>query len=473
MAKTVADVLKLKKDKDVKMVDFRFSDLPGQWQHFTIPAHRLDADMFESGIGFDGSSIRGFQEIHESDMLLKLDPDSAFIDPIFEVPTLVMICDVYDPVTLQPYSRDPRYVAKKAEAYLKQTGLATTSFWGPECEFFLFNDVRYGGSTNSSFYHIDSQEGWWNSGSDKGPNFGGQIPPKRGYFPVPPMDTMQDVRSRIVMALEESGIEVELHHHEVATAGQSEIGMRFDSLTKMADKTLLFKYIIKNVARKNGLTATFMPKPLFGDNGSGMHVHSSLWKGEVNTFYDESGYAGLSDLAKYYIGGLIKHSSALLAMTSPTTNSFRRLVPGFEAPVNLAYSQRNRSAICRIPVYSKSPKAKRVEFRAPDSSSNPYLCFAALLMAGLDGIQNRIDPGEPADKDLYELPPAEAKLIKQVPGSLDAVLAALEADHDFLLKGDVFTTDLLEAYIGYKRSAELDPVRMRPHPYEFTLYYDI
>ncbi|MCE1253989.1 MAG: type I glutamate--ammonia ligase [Anaerolineae bacterium] len=473
MAKTASDVLKLAKDKDIKMVDLRFTDLPGQWQHFTIPAHRLDADFFESGIGFDGSSIRGFQEIHESDMLLKADPDSAFIDPVFEVTTLVMICDVYDPITLQPYSRDPRYVAHKAEAYLKQTGLATTSFWGPENEFFLFNDVRYGGGTNSSFYYIDSQEGWWNSGSDKGPNFGGQIPPKRGYFPVPPMDTLQDVRSRIVMALEDAGISTELHHHEVATAGQSEIGMRFDTLVKMADKVLLFKYIVKNVARKANLTATFMPKPLFGDNGSGMHTHQSLWKGDVNCFYDESGYAGLSDMAKYYIGGLLKHAPALLALAAPTTNSFRRLVPGFEAPVNLAYSQRNRSAVCRIPVYSKSPKAKRVEFRAPDSTANPYLCFAALLMAGLDGIQNRIDPGEPADKDLYELPPAEAKLIKQVPGSLDAVLAALESDYEFLLKGDVFTTDLLEAYISYKRQTELDPIRMRPHPYEFTLYYDI
>jgi glutamine synthetase len=473
MATTATDVLKLAKDRDIKMVDLRFTDLPGQWQHFTIPAHRLDSDFFEDGIGFDGSSIRGFQEIHESDMLLMPDPNSAFIDPIFEVTTLVMICDVYDPITHQPYSRDPRYVAKKAEAYLKQTGLATTSYWGPECEFFLFNDVRYGGGTNSSFYYIDSQEGWWNSGSDKGPNFGGQIPPKRGYFPVPPTDSLQDVRSRIVMALENAGVEVELHHHEVATAGQSEIGIRFDTLTTMADKTLLFKYIVKNVARKCNLTATFMPKPLFGDNGSGMHTHQSLWKGDVNCFYDESGYAGLSDMAKYYIGGLLKHAPAILALASPTTNSYRRLVPGFEAPVNLAYSQRNRSAICRIPVYSKSPKAKRVEFRAPDSSSNPYLCFAALLMAGLDGVQNRIDPGEPSDKDLYELPPAEAKLIKQVPGSLDAVLAALENDYEFLLKGDVFTSDLLEAYIDYKRQTELDPIRMRPHPYEFTLYYDI
>ncbi|MHC1781515.1 MAG: type I glutamate--ammonia ligase [Anaerolineaceae bacterium] len=473
MTTAVDDVLKMAKEHNIQMVDLRFTDLPGQWQHFTIPAHRFDADFFKDGIGFDGSSIRGFQEIHESDMLLKPDPATAFIDPVFEVTTLVLVCDVFDPVTLQPYVRDPRYVARKAEAYLKQTGLATTSYFGPESEFFLFSDVRYGGGTNSSFYHIDSAEGWWNSGSDKGPNFGGQIPPKRGYFPVPPMDTLQDVRSKIVMALEGAGIEVELHHHEVATAGQSEIGIRFDTLTRMADKALLFKYIVKNIARKNNLTATFMPKPLFGDNGSGMHTHISLWKGDVNTFYDEAGYAGLSDSAKYFIGGLLKHSSALLGLCAPTTNSYRRLVPGFEAPVNLAYSQRNRSAIVRIPVYSKSPKAKRIEFRAPDSSSNPYLCFSALLMAGIDGIQNRIDPGEPSDKDLYELPPAEARLIKQVPGSLDLVLTALENDHEFLLKGDVFTSDMLESYISYKRQVEIDPIRMRPHPYEFTLYYDI
>ncbi|MEA4909318.1 MAG: type I glutamate--ammonia ligase [Anaerolineaceae bacterium] len=471
MAKSVADVLEMA--KTVTMADMRFTDLPGQWQHFTIPASRLDEEFFEGGIGFDGSSIRGFQEIHESDMLLMPDPDSAFIDPIYEIPTIVLVCDVADPVTRQPYSRDPRYVAKKAEAYLKQTGLATTSFWGPEAEFFLFNDVRYGGSTNSSFYSVDSVEGWWNSGDDSKQNFGGQIQPKRGYFPVPPMDTNQDVRSKIVMALEGVGIPVEVHHHEVATAGQSEIGMRFNTLTKMADNLMVFKYLVKNVARQNGLTATFMPKPLFGDNGSGMHTHQSLWKDDVNVFYDEAGYAGLSEMARYYIGGLLKHSSAILALAAPTTNSFRRLVPGFEAPVNLAYSQRNRSAICRIPVYSKSPQAKRVEFRAPDSSSNPYLCFSALLMAGLDGVQNRIDPGEPIDKDLYELPPSEAKLIKQVPGSLGDVLDALEKDCDFLLKGDVFTSDLLDAYISYKRTAELDPMRMRPHPYEFTLYYNI
>jgi glutamine synthetase len=456
----------------VDMVDFRFIDMPGTWQHFTIPAHRLDESLFEEGIGFDGSSIRGFKEIHESDMLLMLDSDSAFLDQVLGVPTLVIICDVYDPITLQPYNRDPRYVAKKAEAYLKQTGIAETSFWGPEAEFFIFNDVRYGGGTNSGFYHIDSQEGWWKSGEDLKPNLGAQISPKRGYFPVPPTDSLQDVRSKMVMALEKAGVEIELHHHEVATAGQAEIGMRFDTLTRMADKVMIYKYIIKNVARLNGLTATFMPKPLFGDNGSGMHVHQSLWSGSTNTFYDASGYASLSDTAKYYIGGLLKHAPALLAIVAPTTNSYRRLVPGFEAPVKLAYSQRNRSAICRIPTYTKSAKGKRIEFRAPDPSANPYLCFAALLMAGLDGIQNRIDPGQPADKDLYELPPEEAALIKEVPGSLPDVLAALEADHEFLLKGDVFTSDLIESYIAYKREFEVDPIRMRPHPHEFTLYFD-
>jgi glutamine synthetase len=470
MSKTVADVLKMA--KEVQMVDYRFTDLPGTWQHFSSPIHELSEETFEDGVGFDGSSIRGFQEIHESDMLLMPDPTTAFIDQVLEVSTLVLICDVYDPVTRQPYSRDPRYVARKAEAYLKQTGIADTSYWGPEAEFFLFNDVRYGGGTNSSFYYIDSNEGWWKSGEDLKPNLGAQIPPKRGYFPVPPTDTQQDVRSRIVLTLEAAGIPIEVHHHEVATAGQAEIDMRFDSLLRMADNVLLYKYIVKNVARLNGLTATFMPKPLFGDNGSGMHVHQSLWKSDKNVFFDEAGYAQLSESAHYYIGGLLKHAPALLALAAPTTNSYRRLVPGFEAPVNLAYSQRNRSAICRIPTYSKSPKAKRIEFRAPDPSCNPYLCFAALLMAGLDGIQNRIDPGEPVDKDLYGLPPEEASLIKQVPGSLDAVLAALENDYEFLLKGDVFTEDVLEAYLTYKRQVEIDPVRMRPHPYEFTLYFD-
>jgi len=468
MPTTPADVLKMA--ADVKIIDFKFIDLPGTWQHTSIPAVKLDADSFVEGIGFDGSSIRGFQEIHESDMLLMPDPTTAFIDPVLEVPTLSIICDVADPIARQPYSRDPRHIAHKAEAYLKQTGIADTSFWGPEAEFFIFNDVKYHQDTNSAYYEVDSQEGWWNSGMG---GRGGQIPPKRGYFPVPPTDTLQDIRSKMVLTLMDVGVPIEVHHHEVATAGQSEIGMRFATLTRMADNLLLYKYIIKNVARQNGLTATFMPKPLFGDNGSGMHCHQSLWNGGTNVFYNESGYAQLSDTAKYYIGGLLKHAAALLALCAPTTNSYRRLVPGFEAPVNLAYSQRNRSAICRIPVYSSSPKAKRVEFRAPDPTCNPYLAFSAMLMAGLDGIQNRIDPGDPMDKDLYELPPEELKLIKQVPGSLDDVLRALEADHEFLLRGDVFTMDLLEAYINYKRQVELNPVRMRPHPYEFVLYYDI
>ena len=471
MSKTVKDAVKM--GKEVQMVDLRFTDMPGVWQHFSIPARHLNEELFEEGIGFDGSSIRGFKEIHESDMLLMLDPATAFVDPMLQVPTLAIICDVYDPVTRQPYTRDPRYVARRAESYLQQTGIADISYWGPEAEFFLFGNVRYGSNTNEGFYHIDSPEGWWNTGNAACPNYGGQIPPKRGYFPCPPADTLQDVRSKIVMALESVGVPIEVHHHEVATAGQCEIDMRYGTLTRMADNIMIYKYMVKNVARQNGLTATFMPKPLFGDNGSGMHVHQSLWKGETNIFYDEAGYAQISETARYYIGGLLKHAPAILALAAPTTNSYRRLVPGFEAPVNLAYSQRNRSACCRIPVYSKSAKAKRIEFRPPDPSANPYLCFAALLMAGLDGVQNRIDPGEPADKDLYGLPPEEAKLIKQVPGSLGEVLEALEADHEFLLKGDVFSEDLIETWIAYKRENDLAPVRLRPHPHEFFLYYDV
>lgn len=470
MALTPQDVVKM--GATVKMVDFRFTDMPGSWQHFSIPARLLSEELFEDGLGFDGSSIRGFKEIHESDMLLMLDPTTAFMDEILEVPTLVVICDVFDPITRQPYTRDPRYVARKAEAYLKQTGIGETSYWGPEAEFFIFTDVRYGSGANNAFYFIDSNEGWWKSGEDLKPNLGAQIPPKRGYFPVPPADQLQDVRSKMVMALENAGIPIELHHHEVATAGQAEIDMRFDTMLKMADNVMIYKYIVKNVARSLGYTVTFMPKPLFGDNGSGMHVHQSIWNGATNIFYDEAGYGGLSETARFYIGGLLKHAPALLALAAPTTNSYRRLVPGFEAPVNLAYSQRNRSAVCRIPVYSKSPRSKRIEFRAPDPTANPYLCFAALLMAGLDGIQNRIDPGAPIDKDLYELPFEEARMIKKVPGSLDAVLRALEEDYEFLLKGDVFTTDLLEAYIDYKRENEVNPMQMRPHPHEFTLYYD-
>ena len=469
MAKTAADVIKM--GKDVKLVDVRFIDMPGTWQHFTIPVRRLDEEFFQEGLPFDGSSIRGFQEIHESDMLLMPDPETAFLDPVADIPTLVITCDVYDPITLQPYERDPRYVARKAEAYVRQTGIADTVFFGPEAEFFIFDNVRYGSGTNESFYHIDSDEGWWNSGRADRQNFGGQISPKRGYFPVPPTDTLQNIRSEILMSLETAGIPMEVHHHEVATAGQTELGIRFTTLTRMADQLLVYKYIAKNVARKNGKTVTFMPKPLFGDNGSGMHVHSSLWKGDTNVFYDASGYAGLSQTAKYYIGGILKHAPALLALTSPTTNSFRRLVPGFEAPVNLAYSQRNRSAICRIPA-TKSWKAKRVEFRAPDATANPYLAFSAVLMAGIDGILNKIDPGEPKDVDLYELPAAEKALIKQVPSSLDAVLNALEADHEFLLKGGVFTPDLLEEYIKYKRTYEVDAIRLRPTPHEYVLYFD-
>jgi glutamine synthetase len=473
---TVKEVFELIKANDVEMVDFRFTDPFGLWHHFTIPTPALSEDTFEDGIGFDGSSIRGFQTIDESDMILIPDVTTAFMDPIFEDSTLVIFCDIYDPITRQPYSRDPRYVAKKAEAYLKQTGIADTAFFGPEAEFFVFNDVRYGGGTNSGFYFIDSPEGWWNSGKElgaMGPNLGGQIGPKGGYFPCPPTDTLQNVRSEMVLLMQQIGLHVEAHHHEVGTAGQCEIDLKFDTLTFMADSLMKYKYIVKNVARQNGLTATFMPKPLFEDNGSGMHVHMSLWKDGDTIMYDDAGYAQLSDNARYFTGGLLKHAAALLAFAAPTVNSYKRLVPGYEAPINLVYSQRNRSAICRIPMYSKSPKAKRVEFRAPDPSCTPYLAFAALLMAGLDGIQNQIDPGEPIDKDLYDLPPEEAAAINNTPGSLSDVLDALEADHDFLLQGDVFTEDLLEAYINYKRENEVDPVRLRPHPHEFTMYFDI
>ncbi len=473
MTRTAADVIQMANEAGVKMVDLRFTDLFGTWQHFSLPARELSEELFEEGAGFDGSSIRGFQTIEESDMILIPDPDSAFIDPFLDVPTLVLIGDIYDPITRQPYSRDPRYIARKAEAYLRQTGIAEVSYWGPEAEFFLFNDVRYQVEPHIAFYAVDSEEGWWNSGKELRPNFGGQIAPKRGYFPVPPTDRLQDVRSRIVLALEAAGVHVEVHHHEVATAGQGEIDIRFSTLVKTADNMMVYKYIVKNVARQHGLTATFMPKPMFGDNGNGMHTHQSLWKGDINVFFDETGYAQLSETARYYIGGLLKHAPAILAFAAPTTNSYRRLVPGYEAPVHLAYSQRNRSAAVRIPVYSASPKAKRVEFRSPDPSANPYLAFAAMLMAGLDGVQNQIDPGEPMDKDLYDLPPEEAARIKHVPNSLAEALDALEADHDFLLKGDVFTPDVIETWIAYKRVNEVDAVRLHPHPMEYVLYYDV
>jgi glutamine synthetase len=473
MPRTPEEVKKLAKDAGIKIVDLRFIDLPGMWQHFSIPVEDLDDSLFSDGIGFDGSSIRGFQQIHESDMLLIADAETAVVDPVLSVPTMNIICDVYDPITRNAYSRDPRHVAKKAEAHLKSTGIADISYWGPEAEFYIFDSVRYDQTAHSGYYYVDSVEGIWNTGSEAGPNLGYKLRHKEGYFPVPPSDTLQDIRSEIILALKDMGVKVEVHHHEVGTAGQCEIDMRFGTLVKMADNLLNYKYVIRMIAKKHGMTATFMPKPLFGDNGSGMHVHQSLWKKNTNVFYDAKGYALLSQTAKYYIGGLLKHAPALLAIAAPTTNSYRRLVPGYEAPVNLAYSMRNRSAACRIPVYSTSPKAKRIEFRCPDPSTNPYLCFSALLMAGLDGIKNKIDPGEPLDKDLYELGPSEAKKIKSTPGSLGEVLNALEKDHAFLLEGGVFTPDLIETWISYKRERELAPVNLRPVPYEYFLYYDL
>jgi glutamine synthetase len=473
MAKNPKDVLKLATDTGVKIVDLRFVDLPGVWQHFSIPVEDLTDELFEEGAGFDGSSIRGYQMIHESDMLLIADPETAYVDPLLEIPTLDLICNVFDPLTREPYSRDPRYITQKAERYLKGTGLADISYWGPELEFYIFDDVRYDQNAQSGYYFIDSAEGIWNTGRAENPNLGYKIRHKEGYFPVPPTDSFQDLRSEIVLKMKDVGVPIEVHHHEVGTAGQAEIDMKYAPMTKMADNVMYYKYIIRNVAKKYGKTATFMPKPLFGDNGSGMHTHQSLWKNDTNVFYDESGYAMVSKMAQNYIGGILKHAPALLGFCAPTTNSYRRLVPGYEAPVNLAYSQRNRSAAVRIPVYSKSPKSKRIEFRCPDPSTNPYLCFAAQLMAGLDGIQNKIEPGEPLDKDLYDLPPEEAKAIKSTPGSLGEALDALEQDHEFLLKGDVFTPDVIETWIKYKRERELAPVNLRPTPFEFFLYYDL
>jgi len=475
MANTTSpkDVLALIKDQGIKMVDLRFIDMPGTWQHFSLPASVLSEDDFVEGIGFDGSSIRGFQVINESDMLVVPDPTTAFVDPALKVPTLSIICDIRDPITGQPYSRDPRYVARKAEAYLKETGIADTAYFGPEAEFYIFNDIRFDQTSNSGYYFIDSDEGIWNSGADRGgKNLGYRPRYKEGYFPVPPVDALQDVRSQMVLNMIAAGIDVEVHHHEVGTAGQAEIDMRFKPLVKMADQLLLYKYIVKTTAKELGYTATFMPKPLFGDNGSGMHVHQSLWKGGEPLFFDEAGYALLSETARHYIGGVLAHAPALLALCAPTTNSYRRLVPGFEAPINLVYSQRNRSAAVRIPTYSSSPKARRIEFRAPDPSCNPYLAFSAMLLAGLDGIKNRIEPPTPLDVDLYELSPEEKLHIKGTPGSLAESLDALEADNAFLLKGGVFTEDLIATYLDYKRTRELIQVQIRPHPYEFFMYYD-
>ena len=470
---TPSEVVALAKENNIKVVDLKFMDLPGMWQHFSLMVDELSEDLFEEGIGFDGSSIRGFQAINESDMLLFPDPATALVDPVCQIPTLSITCNIKDPITLENYTRDVRYIAQKAEAYLQSTGIADISYWGPEAEFYLLNDIRYGQNQYSGFYYVDSVEGSWNTGREENPNLGYKPRYKEGYFPVPPSDTLQDIRSEICLKLIESGIDVEVHHHEVGTAGQGEIDIRYDTLTSSGDSIALYKYIIKNVARSHNLVATFMPKPLFQDNGSGMHVHTSLWKDGKNVFYDPQGYSLLSETALYYIGGLLKHARSLCAIIAPTTNSYKRLVPGYEAPVNIAYSQRNRSACVRIPVYSKSEKSKRVEFRTPDPSCNPYLAFSALLMAGLDGIQNRIHPGDPLDKDLYDLEPEELDDIKSTPASLGDALDALEDDHEYLLKGDVFTEDVLDVWINYKRENEVDAINIRPHPYEFFLYHDI
>jgi glutamine synthetase len=467
------EVIEFSKENKVEIVDLKFVDLPGLWQHFSISTSEFTEDLFESGIGFDGSSIRGFQTIDESDMLLVPDPNTAFLDPFTELPTLNLICNVRDPVTGEAYTRDPRFVAQKAESYLKSTGVAETSYWGPEIEFYILDNVRFDQSYNYGFYYIDSEEGFWNAGNEGKPNLGYKPRYKEGYFPVPPMDHLQDIRSEMLRTLEKCGIVVEIHHHEVGTAGQAEIDMRYTTLTRMADQVLMYKYVVKNVGHKHGKTVTMMPKPIFQDNGSGMHTHQSLWKGEKNLFYDPNGYGLTSETARHYIGGLLRHADALCAFIAPTTNSYRRLVPGYEAPINLVYSQRNRSACVRIPLYSTSEKAKRLEFRTPDPSCNPYYAFPAMLMAGLDGMMNRIEPPPPIDKDLYELSPEEAAEVKSMPGSLDLALEALERDHDFLLKGDVFTWDVIETWLKYKRIKEIDAIRLRPHPWEFALYFDI
>jgi glutamine synthetase len=468
------EVLAFIKAEGVQFVDVRFSDLPGTVQHFTVPAESFDLDVFTEGRMFDGSSIRGFQQIHESDMLLLPDPGTAVLDPFRTHKTLNLTFFVHDPLTGEPYSRDPRNIARKAQDYLRGSGIADTAYFGPEAEFYIFDSARYETGPNQGFYHIDSIEGAWNTGRDEpGGNLGAKPAYKGGYFPVPPMDHYTDLRSEMVRKLIECGLTVEMQHHEVGTAGQAEIDIKFDTLLKMADNLMLYKYVVKSVARSAGKTVTFMPKPLFGDNGSGMHCHQSLWKDGEPLFYDEVGYAGLSDLGRYYVGGQLKHAPSLLAFTNPTMNSYHRLVPGFEAPVNLVYSQRNRSACIRVPITGPNPKAKRLEFRVPDPSANPYLAFSAMMMAGLDGIKNKIEPPEPVDKDLYELPPDEARSIPQVPGSLEAVLINLEADQDYLLEGGVFTPDLIETWIDYKRSNEIDAIRLRPHPHEFEMYYDV
>jgi glutamine synthetase len=469
---TPKEVLALCREKDVKAIDLRFMDFPGLWQHFTIPASSLSEDTFEDGLGFDGSSIRGWQAINESDMLVVPQPETAMLDPFTELTTLSMICNIQDPITREDYTRDPRNVARKAVNYLKSTGIADTCFVGPEAEFFIFDDIRFDQTPTAGFYFIDSVEGQWNRGREENPNLGSKLRHKEGYFPVPPADKMMNIRNEMMQMMIDCGVDIEAQHHEVGTAGQAEIDLRFDKLVEMGDKMMMYKYIAKNVAAKHNKLVTFMPKPIFEDNGSGMHTHLSLWKGDEPLFAGD-GYAGLSDLALYAAGGLLKHAAAVCAFSNPTTNSYKRLVPGFEAPVNLAYSQRNRSAAIRIPMYSPSPKTKRLEFRCPDPSCNPYLAFAAMLMAMIDGIQNKIDPGEPLDKDIYDLTPEELKDVPTTPGSLEEALAALRADHEFLLRGDVFTLDVVDTWVWYKTDREVNALKLRPHPYEFCIYADI
>src|SRR6476620_574755 len=474
MFKDSSEVLKFIKDEDVKFLDIRFTDLPGVQQHFNIPARSVDEECFTVGQLFDGSSIRGFQSIHESDLQLIPDVSTAYVDPFRAERTLIMIFVIYNPRNGEIYGRDPRQVAKKAEKFLASTGIADTAFFAPEAEFYIFDDVRYEVKQNSSFYSVDSEEGAWNSGrTEEGGNLANKTPYKGGYFPVSTVDKQADLRDDISLKLVDAGLILERAHHEVGTGGQAEINYRFDTMVHAADDILKFKYIVKNTALLWGKTATFMPKPLFGDNGSGMHTHQSLWNGSQPLFYDEKGYGGLSDIARWYIGGILAHAASVLAFTNPTLNSYHRLVKGYEVPVNLVYSAGNRSAAIRIPITGTNPKAKRIEFRAPDASGNPYLAFAAQLMAGLDGIKNHIEPHEPVDKDLYELPPDEAKLIPQVPGSLDAVLDALEADHDYLTAGNVFTPEVIETWIEYKREKEIKPLAARPHPFEYELYFGV
>jgi len=469
---TPKQVLEMGKKEGAKVLDLRFLDFPGVWQHFTFPISELDESRFEDGFGFDGSSIRGWQPIHTSDMLVVPDPTTAKMDPFYKEPTLVLIGNIVDPVTHESYSRDPRYIAQKAEAYLKSSGIGDTAHFGPEAEFFIFDDVRFESGRNRAFYEVDSEEGIWNSGRDECPNLGYKPRHKEGYFPVPPMDKFQDLRKEMLLTLESLGIEIECQHHEVATGGQAEIDMRFKPLLQMGDQLMWFKYVLKNVAYKYNHTVTFMPKPLFEDNGTGMHIHISIWKEGKPVFAGDK-YAGVSQEALYAIGGILGHCKALCAFTNPTTNSYKRLVPGFEAPVNLAYSSRNRSAAVRIPMYSPSPKAKRIEFRTPDPSCNGYLAFSAMLMAVIDGIENKMDPGEPLDKNIYNLPPEELADIDSAPGSLEEALSALNDDQEFLLKGDVFTKDVIDMWIEYKTKNEVNDVKLRPHPHEFFLYFDI